>query len=477
MVSGGGLELVGISKRFGAVKALNDVSLSFKPGEVHAVLGENGAGKSTLVNVMAGLTAPDSGHVIADGRELPAGDPVASRRAGLGVVHQHFTLVPSLSAAENIALFRMRTAPGRFDVAALAAPALERAKTLGWTLEPDAKAESLPVGAKQRIEILKSICDDEPFLLFDEPTAPLSPDEVEDLLRILRRLADEGRVVVLVAHKLKEVLAVADRVSVLRRGEVQAAGLAARDITADQLATLMVGELPHAKPLGARATSHGGLVAQELTVPGDSGAPAVRRVSFSARRGEIIGIGGVDGNGQVELAEAIAGIRPFRGDLTFDGGPVRDVAYIPADRHADGLALEMDVADNLLLGRLRSWPRRREVEPWARELIEKFEVKTSGPAQAAVELSGGNQQKLIVARTLDREPDLVVAVNPTRGLDVKATAFVCDQLRAARDRGAAVVLISADLDELFEVADQVSFMSAGALSPAQSAASLVGGTP
>ena len=470
------LRLRNIGKRYGSVQALKDVSLEFTPGEVHAVLGENGAGKSTLVNIIAGLTAQDSGDAEIDGVTMPRGDAVAARRAGLGVVHQHFTLVPSFTVAENIALFRARAASGRYDVAALAAPAAAKAKELGWELDLRARAGSLAVGAQQRVEILKSLCDDEPILLFDEPTAPLAPDEVDDLLRILRQLASEGRVVVLIAHKLKEVLAVADKVSVLRHGTVQAASLPAKDVTAAQLAGLMVGDVPVSAAAPPQVTYVGGLTVMNLVAPSDLGATAVRGVSFSAKHGEIFGIGGVDGNGQIELAEALAGIRAFRGSVELDGAAAANVAYIPGDRQSDGLALEMTVAENLLLGRLDSWPLRREVEPWARALLERYDVKASGPDQAVKELSGGNQQKLVVARTLDWDPRMVVAVNPTRGLDLKATAFVYAQLIRERDRGAVVVLISADLDELFEVADRVMFMSGGKLTETNSPAGLVGGS-
>ena len=472
-----GLQLRNISKSYGALQALSDVSLDFAPGEVHAVLGENGAGKSTLVNIVAGLAAQDSGTVTAGNAELPKGDPVAARHAGLGVVHQHFTLVPSFTAAENIALFRMLGASGPFNVKALTAPALAKAVELGWNIDPNARASALPVGVKQRIEILKSICDDEPFLLFDEPTAPLGPGEVEDLLRILRQLAAQGRVVVLIAHKLKEVLAVADRVSVLRRGVVRASSLSAKDVTADQLAELMVGELPPPPSIQNTSAQPDGLEVAGLMVQGDSGAPAVRGATFLAQRGEIFGIGGVDGNGQVELAEALAGIRPYRGSVLLGGETPHEVAYIPADRHKDGLALGMSVRENLLLGRLRTWPTRREVDQWSIGLIDRYEVKASDLAQGVSELSGGNQQKLVVARSLDRDPPVVVAVNPTRGLDLKATAFVYEQLRHAREKGACVVLVSADLDELYAVADRVSFMSAGTLSEATNAAALVGGSP
>lgn len=469
-----GLELSEISKRYGALQALDAVSLSFTPGEVHAVLGENGAGKSTLVNIIAGLTAPDTGTVTINGVQPRRGDAVAARRAGLGVVHQHFTLVPDFSVAENIALFRMSSARGTLNVNKLVAPAVEKANELGWTIDLDVPAGALPVGAQQRIEILKCLCDDEGVLVFDEPTAPLGPDEVADLLAILRRLAESGRIVVLIAHKLKEVLAVADRVSVLRRGKLQAVALQASEVTPDQLAELMVGELPIAPKAHGGAVAEG-LLVRKLVVRHDTKSIAVRDVHFDVRRGEIFGIGGVDGNGQVELAEAIAGIRPYTGSVLIDGKAPTAVAYIPADRHSDGLALGMSVAENLMIGRLTNWPKRKEILPWAKRLVSEYDVKTSGPSQGVRELSGGNQQKIVVARNLDPNPDVVVAVNPTRGLDLKASAFVYDQLRDARNRGAAVILVSADLDELYSVADRVCFMSSGTLTEAGSAASLLGG--
>ncbi|MHB8635952.1 MAG: ABC transporter ATP-binding protein [Fimbriimonadaceae bacterium] len=468
-----GLKLSNISKRFGEVQALRNISLEFAPGEVHAVLGENGAGKSTLVNVVAGLTSQDSGAVMLNGVELPRGDAVAARRAGLGVVHQHFTLVPSFTVAENIALFRMRAEGGRFDVKRFAEPAIRKAHELSWSVDPQARIAGLPVGAQQRVEILKGLCDNESILLFDEPTAPLAGDEVKDLLRILRKLASEGRVVVLIAHKLNEVLAVADRVSVLRRGELQAQGLAARDVNAAQLAHLMVGDLPQETPRLLKMFGDGGLEVTDLTVRANSGAVAVRGVSFGATRGQIFGIGGVDGNGQLELAEALVGIRPFQGSVRFDGETPGNAAYIPADRQSDGLALGMSVAENLLLGRLRAWPKRRETTPWMLDLVSRYDVKVTSLEQGVSELSGGNQQKLVVARVLDRDPAFVVAVNPARGLDVRAAAFVHAQLRQARDNGAAVVLVSADLDELYAVADRVSFMRSGQLGEATSATALV----
>lgn len=468
------LRVAGISKRFGSLQALDSVSLEFAPGEVHAVLGENGAGKSTLVNVMAGLMRPDSGQIWLDDNKMPLGDPVGCRRAGISVVHQHFKLVPSLTVAENLALVKIDSLARPFDSLKAAGPALARGEELGWRLDPRARIHSLPVGTRQHVEILKCLSEDGEALFFDEPTAPLSAGEVEELLRILRALAREGKIVVLIAHKLGEVLSVADRFSVLRLGKVVAGSLPKADVSAERLAELMVGGMP---PPAMQLTEHvprAGLEVKRLRVRGDFGQWAVRGVDFTVGAGEIVGIGGVDGNGQTELAEALVGVRPFAGTVTWLGAGDFRAGYVPADRQNEGLALDMTVGDNLLVGRTASWPRRREADTWEREQIDAFSIKAEGPASPTTSLSGGNQQKVVVARALSTDPSVVVAVNPTRGLDLVATRFVQDQLRKARERGAAVVLLSADLDELYEVADRVIFLSRGELSDEQSAVALVG---
>jgi simple sugar transport system ATP-binding protein len=469
------LQVKALSKRYGNVQALDSINLEFAAGEVHAVLGENGAGKSTLVNIIAGLTAPDSGEITLQGKPMKP-DPTASRRAGIGVVHQHFTLVPEFTVAENIALFSLGTPARKLDVATLAKPALDKAAELGWEVDPNAQASRLSVGAQQRVEILKCLANEQQVLVFDEPTAPLGPSEVEDLLRILRRLAEEGRIVVLIAHKLAEVLAVADRISVLRRGKVVAANMIAAEQTAQSLAEMMVGELPVSSSPPEVAGAKSELQVNQLVVVGDRGESAIQNLSFSAQGGRIFGIGGVDGNGQTELAEALAGIRRHTGWILLDGKHPDRVAYIPADRHSDGLALGMTVIENLLLGRLHSWPKQKEVKTWAKGLIDRFDVRAPNPDAAVSDLSGGNQQKLIVARSLDSQPQIVVALNPTRGLDVKASNFVQDQLRLAASRGAVVVIVSADVDELHAVADEVRYLSRGQFTTGAGAAAVVGGT-
>ncbi len=473
-----------MSKRYGSVQALDRVSLSFAPGEVHAVLGENGAGKSTLVSVMAGFVVPDTGSVEVDGVPIPLGRPFDCKRLGIEMIHQHFTLVPTFSVRENLALAAMKPPVLRYDEGQLAAPALERARQLGWDVSPEARVEDMPVGAQQRVEILKALAADAPILLFDEPTAVLSPAEIEDLVRVIRALRDEGRIVILIAHKLSEVFKAADRISVLRRGKLVAtAALAETNPT--QVAEWMVGDLPIPAARVEESARGEGLSVQDLRVEGDRGEEAVRGVDLEVGRGEIVGIGGVDGNGQVELAEALAQVRhSLAGTLEWQGAPLGDlrIGYIPQDRQADGLALEMSVEENMLIAGQRKaelltgpFLRKAAIRSWAEALIARFAIKVDRASDPVRGLSGGNQQKVVVSRTLEALPDLLIAVNPTRGLDLKAASFVHDQIRSAREGGAAVALFSTDLDELAELADRTLFMSRGELAEGGDAVAVVGG--
>jgi len=453
--------------------ALDAVSAEFRPGEIHAVLGENGAGKSTLVGILGGFVTPDSGTVTLDGVPIPIGRAFDCKRLGIEQIHQHFTLVGAFTVAENLALARLPGLASTAPIAELARPSLAAADRLGWSVEPNARVGDLSVGAQQRLEILKALGGDARVVLFDEPTAVLSPDEVDDLFRVLRQLRDEGRIVILIAHKLSEVMAIADRVTVLRRGK-WVASCEIGETNAAQLAEWMVGELP-AAATGTRPAPQGnGIQAQGLCVEGDRGEPAIRGIDFQIRRGEVLGFGGVDGNGQVELAEALAAVRSHTGELQFDGIPISPenlrIAYIPQDRHHDGLALGMSIQDNLLITGHRH-PQfakgpflvLRAVRAWAQELIDRFQIKADGPALRVSGLSGGNQQKVVVARALESQPDLLVAVNPTRGLDIRATEYVHRMILEAREKGAAVALISTDLDELAALADRTVFLSRGEL--------------
>lgn len=476
------LTVRGISKSFGSVVALDGVSASFEPGNIHGVLGENGAGKSTLMNILSGFLRPDSGEVQLDGKPLPLGSPVECKHLGIAMIHQHFTLVPGFTVEENLALAGLEGF-GPLNQRQLAQPAIEQAEELGWRVEPASVTGQLPVGAQQRLEILKSIGFDSRVVVFDEPTAVLSPGEVEDLFRVLRALKAAGKVVIVIAHKLQEVMAIADRVTVLRRGRV-VADAEITGVDASQLAHWMVGELPEEVQKGITTDLGPGIEARGLSARGDRDELAVRGIDFSVGRGEILGIGGVDGNGQVELAEVLAGIRPYDGSVDWQSGEPSEVrvSYIPQDRQTDGLALSMTVEDNLLIeGHRRPdlvagpFIRRRRVREWAKQLAARFDIRTGSLADLAGSLSGGNQQKVVVARALDKTPDLLVAVNPSRGLDVKATEFVHRQILAARDAGAAVVLISTDLDELASLSTRTLFLSRGELVSGDGPEAVVGG--
>lgn len=473
----------GLCKRFGPVQALKNVAATFGAGEIHAVLGENGAGKSTLVNLLAGFLMPDAGSLELDGAPLPLGDPVAIRNMGVAMVHQHFMLVPEFTVAENLALARTGRTLERLEPLDRAAGSLAMAERLGWKLDPKARTGDLPVGVQQRIEILKALGDDRRVLILDEPTAVLGPDEVEELFRVLRDLRDKGMAILLIAHKLSEVMAVADRATVLRRGEVVASAPIA-DVDEATLAAWMVGDVPPRaeRPSAKSATEFQGLRLSGLRVLGDRGESAITDLDLEVPRGAIVGIGGVDGNGQVELAEAIVGVRSFSGELVWVPHGEPAIAYIPQSRQKDGLALKMSVLDNLAIaGHLRTEIRRgpflrtRALSHWGGELVGKYAIKVGALDDPVGSLSGGNQQKVVVARELDREPDLVVAVNPTRGLDVRAAQFVHEQLAQARDRGAAVLLISTDLDELAAMADETFFLLGGRLRSGDGAEAMVGG--
>ncbi len=480
------LAVKGVAKRFGALTALQDVTLTFRSGEIHAVLGENGAGKSTLMNVMSGFLAPDAGTVLLDGKPIPLGSAFECKNLGIEMIHQHFTLVPEFSVAENLSLARLDSLYSPIDPLKNSAQAILSGKDFGWDLDAGAKTGTLPVGVQQRIEILKAISGDARVLIFDEPTAVLSPLEVEELFRVLVRLRDAGKIVVLIAHKLSEVLSVADRISVLRLGKlIQTEDRA--NVTARQLAEWMVGELPAANTLERPSEQGEGFEARDLVVLGDRGETAIDGVKFSVRRGEIFGIGGVDGNGQVELAEAVAQVRPVkRGELTWQAKPIEAefpvIGYVPQDRQRDGLALGMSIQDNMLISALRRkslfkgpFLAMRAVREWSQDLIARFSIKAGSPNDLAKSLSGGNQQKVVVSRTLDRDPNLLIVVNPTRGLDIKATQYVHDRILEARQRGAAVLLFSADLDELYALSDRTMFLSKGRLLEDTGAAALVGG--
>lgn len=457
-----------LSKAFGPVRALEDVSVSFFPGEIHAVLGENGAGKSTLMNVLAGFLRPDAGELILRGVPLNLANAADARQSGIEMVHQHFMLVPEFTVEENLALAHLDQLATPLRSRTLAARAVATAQALGWPLNVTARTGDLSVGQQQRVEILKALASDAEVLIFDEPTAVLGPEEVDDLFQVLRRLARQGKAIILIAHKLSEVLAVADRVTVLRRGRLVAEALIG-DVDARRLAEWMVGDLPPERHAGTPSGSEVLVDALELVVQGDRGEMAVRSATFTVHRGEILGFGGVDGNGQVELAETLMGLRPLvSGTLGWAGGRAPRRAYIPQDRQRDGLALTMSVLDNFLIDgqsapQLRWGPflRGGRIRAWAQQLVERFQIRVGHLEDPVSSLSGGNQQKVVVSRALAREPEMLVVVNPTRGLDLQAAHTVHERLRAAASSGVGVVLLSTDRDELEVLAHRTFFLDRG----------------
>ena len=490
----------GITKRFAAVTALHDARLAVHSGEIHALLGENGAGKSTLMHILAGLTTPNSGTIYLDGQPVSLSTPRASRQAGIAMVHQHFTLVPAFTVEENLALdadYRGKRLSYRASNAAQ--QTLDRATALGWNLPRWSRVAELPVGTQQRVEIVKALATNARLLIFDEPTAVLAGAEVEELFSVLRQLRDEGHSIILIAHKLAEILAVADRVTVLRQGR-NIATTEVANTNAPQLAAWMIGSADKEtrrqgdkakEETGNREMEIGAVLpntqhpipntlfsAANLHIRGDRGELAIRDVKIEVGAGEILGIGGVDGNGQTELAEGLVGLRALEtGGILWQGqkfvaGQHPRVGYIPQDRRRAGLATSLSVESNLLFDAVRDpayrqglFLQRGKLARLAQTLIDAYDIRTPSAHTPASSLSGGNQQKIVVARALHAQPEWIVAVNPTRGLDIGATRFVHAQLRQAQARGAAIVLISTDLDELAALSTRQAILSGGILTP------------
>lgn len=462
------LTLSAISKSFGAVRALDGATLSVAPGEVHALLGENGAGKTTLTRIAGGLLHPDAGVVLVDGQATRLRSARDARKRGIGLVHQHSTAVPALSVAENIAL----TAGWPVAPAALHRRVRALCDRLLLPLDPIMPAARLTVGLKQRLEIVKALAAEARILLLDEPTAVLAPGEVEELFRVVRAFAASGGGVVLITHKLDEALENADRVTVLRQGRVVLAA-PRRDLTAGELTVAMIGA---AVPLAVRspATTAGPVLIRcdSLEVARESGT-GLHRATFSVRAGELVAVAGVEGNGQRELLRAAAGLRrPFRGLLEVS----RPVAFVPEDRTTEGLIPSFTLTQNLVLGVGRGAPwiagRRVRRVDWraarrrTSELLAQYGVQAEGADATAGSLSGGNQQKFLVARALERRPRVLIAENPTRGLDIRAAGAVRARLREAADEGAAVLVYSTDLDEVLALGDRILVAAGGVISEA-----------
>ncbi|PSJ57056.1 sugar ABC transporter ATP-binding protein [Mesorhizobium ephedrae] len=475
------LRLQGITKRFGALVANDSISLDLARGEIVALLGENGAGKTTLMNILFGHYVADEGGVEAFGRPLPPGDPRAALDAGIGMVHQHFTLAENMTVLENIALGTQALWRPRLDRAAARARIAKLSADFGLAAEPDAPVASLSVGERQRVEILKALYRDAKILILDEPTAVLTPSESEALFRTLKLLVGQGLSIIFISHKLNEVTAVSDRVLVLRGGKLAGERPTAATSRAE-LAALMVGQdvaLPPIVdvPYGGRI-----LVLDEVSTGGKSSGAPLDRAALTLRGGEIFGLAGVSGNGQAALAALLSGSEPSTaGDILLDGEKHRPwstrealdlgIGRIPEDRHAVGTIGDMTVAENLIAESYRSERfSRRGFLDWgaartfAREIIADYDVKCPSPDTRIRLLSGGNMQKLILGRALDPEPRIVVANQPTRGLDVGAVAYVHAKLIEARGRGAAVLLISEDLEEIVALSDRVAVIFKGRIS-------------
>ena len=468
------LELRGITKRFPGVVANDSVDFDLRRGEVHALLGENGAGKSTLMNVLYGLYHPDEGEILVKGDPIRLHSPKDAINHGIGMVHQHFMLIPVMTVAENIVLATEPTHAGvLLDYGAANRRVAELSKSFNFAIDPGARVESITVGQQQRVEILKALYRAADILILDEPTAVLTPQEARELFEILKTLTNEGMSVIFITHKLNEVLEVADRITVLRRGK-RIDTVDRQGATEQGLARMMVGrDVLLRVDKSAPSVGEPLLSVEDLHVVDDRGLGAVRGVSFEVRSGEIVGLAGVDGNGQSELIDAISGLRRVSSGSVAIGG--RDVTgnspssildlglgHIPEDRQLRGLVLEFSLAENLALhdfdkppdSRL-GWLFPRQLIRRARDLLKQYDVRGGGPQTRAAALSGGNQQKVVLAREIGREPSVLIAAQPTRGLDVGAIEFVHRRLIEARDNGKAVLLVSLELDEILSLSERI----------------------
>jgi ABC-type uncharacterized transport system ATPase subunit len=489
------LELRGITKRFGALVANDGIDLAVEPGEVHALLGENGAGKSTLMNVLYGLYQPDEGEILLDGKAARFAGPGDAIAAGIGMVHQHFMLIPVFTVAENVVLGHEEVRPlGFLDRRRARRDVQEVSRRYGLQVPPDALVADLPVGVQQRVEIVKALTRDAKVLILDEPTAVLTPQEIEELFAVIRRLRDAGTSIVFITHKLKEVRALADRITVIRRGQV--VGEASPSSTEQELASMMVGrQVALTVDKGPAAPGAPVLQIEDLRVLDAGGAVVVDDVSLTVHRGEILAIAGVQGNGQTELTEVVMGLRPpAQGRILLDGDDIthagvheilgRGVGYVPEDRLHDGLVGSFTIAENLVLDTFDTAPFSSgvaldlaAVASNATGRVAEFDVRTTGVEATAATLSGGNQQKVVLARELSRPLKLLVVAQPTRGLDVGSMEFVHRRIVTERDQGTAVVLVSTELDEVLGLADRIAVMYRGAIIgelPAGASAAQVG---
>jgi simple sugar transport system ATP-binding protein len=485
------LELHSITKRFPGVLANDHIDLTLEQGEIHALLGENGAGKTTLMNILYGLYQPDEGEIIVRGQKITVHSPSDAIAAGIGMVHQHFMLVPVFTVTENVMLGEEATRTGGFLNREIVAEEIRRiSKQYNLEVDPDAYVKNLPVGVQQRVEIIKLLYRKANILIFDEPTAVLTPQEANELFKIMRSLVDQGKSIIFITHKLREVLEFSDRITVIRRGRVIGSTTPA-EADQNKLATMMVGREVMLE-LDKQPAKAGDVVlsVQNLTVVDDRRQAAVDQISFDVRAGEVLGIAGVQGNGQTELVEALTGLRQvFEGkillkDQDITSATPREVTelgtgHIPEDRQKVGLVLAFPIEDNLILNTYYKPPFAKgvtmqgpQIEQTAQKLVQDYDIRTPGILVSAGSLSGGNQQKVIVARELSRPLHLLIASQPTRGLDVGSIEYIHKQILSRRDNNTAVLLVSTELDEIMELSDRIAVMFRGkivAIIPAERA--------
>ena len=474
--------MLNITKRFPGIVANDDITLQLKKGEIHALLGENGAGKSTLMSVLFGLYQPEEGVIKKDGKEVRINNPNDANALGIGMVHQHFKLVECFTVLDNIILGVEPNKMGFLQKKEAREKVLALSEKYGLHIDPDAKIEDITVGMQQRTEILKMLYRDNEILIFDEPTAVLTPQEIEELMQIMRNLSAEGKSILFISHKLNEIMAVADRCTVLRKGKCIGT-VETKDTTMEQLSAMMVGRnVNFHVEKGGQHLGEEALKVENVTVASKlQKNDAVKNVSFTVRTGEIVCIAGIDGNGQTELVYGITGLEPVKsGKITLCGKDITKasirkrstsgMSHIPEDRHKHGLVLDYTLEYNMILQRYfepeftdkAGFLRRKNIRAYSDRLIEQYDVRSGqGSATIARSMSGGNQQKAIVAREIDKDPELLVAVQPTRGLDVGAIEYIHKQLVAQRDEGKAVLLVSLELDEVMDVPDRILVMHAG----------------
>lgn len=475
------VEMNHIRKVFPGVIANDDVTLQVRPGEIHAILGENGAGKSTLMSILFGLYRPDGGTISIKGEQVVIANPNDATRLGIGMVHQHFKLVHNFTVVENIVLGLEDVQNGFLDVSAARKKIIELSEQYGLKVNPDSLIQDISVGMQQRVEILKMLYRNADILIFDEPTAVLTPQEVHELIEVMRGLASEGKTILLITHKLHEIKAIADRVTVLRKG-AQVGVMDVANSSIDDMAEAMVGRKVLFNIEKAASTpSDVVLSLRNVTVHSSLyNKDVVKSMSLDVRRGEIVCIAGVEGNGQAQLIEAITGLLPSTGEIILNGANIetlsirernaKGISHIPEDRHKHGLVLDYDLANNLILQNYFEAPMRKgmmlqfdAIRSFAGSLIERFDIRSGKGIQSITRsMSGGNQQKAIVAREISRDTDLLIAVQPTRGLDIGAIEYIHQQLIRQRDLGKAVLLVSLELDEVLNIADQIVVMYEGA---------------